>query len=176
MKSKRRGNASEYARHRKALGLEGETHTAIQRATASGRIKQDKDGLYDFSKCDAAWSANSRPRAGAKPRAPERQEKSDTKQEPNNFAIARGVKEGYLAGLAKLEYEKRMGNLLPREDVRAAVERTLTQFKAKLLPIGDRLSSELAIESDPIRCREIVDAPIRDALSDLSKGLTDVHA
>jgi hypothetical protein len=175
VKSKNRGNASEYARHRKARKLDGATHTAIQRATDSGRIKRDRDGQYDFLKCDAAWSANSRPHAKRSvARSSERT--PEVKDQANNFAIARGVKEGYLAGLAKLQYEKQMGNLLPREDIRAAVERTLTQFKAKLLPIGDRLSAELAIESDPIRCREIVDSPIRDALTDLAKGLIEVHA
>jgi len=57
--------------------------------------------------------------------------------------------------------------LLDVEDVRAAVSGMVIAFRAKALVIGDSLADKLAATSDPIACRELVDARVYEALESL---------
>lgn len=60
---------SAYARHRRALGLSGTTHGAVQRAIESGRLDQSLVMVGGVAKirnaaaADSEWEANTRARA-----------------------------------------------------------------------------------------------------------------
>lgn len=57
-------SARKYAEHRKALGLSGGTHTAVNKALREGRIAALPDGTLDPEACDKAWAENSKRSAG----------------------------------------------------------------------------------------------------------------
>jgi hypothetical protein len=59
------------------------------------------------------------------------------------------------------------GKLLDAQKVREVVSGMVIEARAKLLVIGDELADKLAITSDPIACRELVDRRIAQALDDL---------
>jgi hypothetical protein len=61
------------------------------------------------------------------------------------------------------------GRLLDSEEVRDAVNGMVVAFRSKVLVIGDELADKLASTSDAIKCREMVDARIYEALTALSE-------
>ena len=67
------------------------------------------------------------------------------------YANSRAVREAYLAKLAKLEYETRSGNLLPRDEVETAQFKVAWLARDNMLNIPDRSAHRLASETDPAR-------------------------
>ena len=47
----------QYAEHRKSKGLPGQSHTAVRKAIASGRVSLGEDGKLDPERADAQWAA-----------------------------------------------------------------------------------------------------------------------
>lgn len=89
-----------YAEHRKAKGLIGGTHTAVNKALKDGRITLGADGTIDPARADAQWE---RATEAAKQRAAESVAKGVAKaretieadeQKPMPPAAARAVNEG----------------------------------------------------------------------------------
>ena len=79
-------------------------------------------------------------------------------------------KETALAELRELELAEKRGLLLVRADVIRTWDEHITQAKNKLLAIGDEISDKLAAESNPLKCRELVNGRIREALAELATG------
>jgi hypothetical protein len=55
---------SNYAVHRRELGLPGATTSAVSQAVSAGRIIPEEDGSIIPEKADAEWARNTRPRTG----------------------------------------------------------------------------------------------------------------
>jgi hypothetical protein len=85
------------------------------------------------------------------------------------FVDAQRRKESALADLRELELAEKRGELLNASEVSTAIHELISAAKSKLLLLGDELGDRLAAESDPIRCREMVNAEVRSALTALSK-------
>jgi hypothetical protein len=85
------------------------------------------------------------------------------------FVDAQRRKESALADLRELELAEKRGELLNASEVSTAIHELISTAKSKLLLLGDELGDRLAAESDPIRCREMVNAEVRSALTALSK-------
>lgn len=68
----------------------------------------------------------------------------------------------------KLTVEQLERTLVSVAGVRAFEARVYSLVKSQLLNIGSELQDDLAQETDPARCREMVDARIRKALSNLA--------
>ncbi len=175
----------EYARQRSV------SHVTVLKAVKAGKIPT-VDGKIDPAIADAAWNRNrsvvqpskmadaapeKKPAATnpvgtqhqteAPPRGQERRDPADVAHELYNTAKAR--KEATRARREELDLKKLEGAVVESSEVRERVSSMLATFKNRLLLIGDELGDKLAATSDPVRCRELVDGKIHQALSGLSE-------
>ena len=74
-----------------------------------------------------------------------------------------------LAKLRELQLGAYEGKLLNRDEVRSAVSAMIGAAKNRLIVIADELCDELAATWDPVRCRELVNTRICQALNELSE-------
>jgi hypothetical protein len=179
-----------YARHR------GVSLRAVQKALKSGRIAAREDGRLDADVTDASWASNTAPRPQpasrpgkattnpAKPAAspqtvhhhsatptPAREPTEPPRLESGlEYSKARAVREGYLARLAKIDFEERTEKLVSADEVRIASFNRFRQFRDGMLNIPDRLAAVLAAESDPRQVHELLATEIRKALTEFSDG------
>lgn len=65
------------------------------------------------------------------------------------------------ARLAELELAEKAGNLVRRDEVEAAVFEMARQAQEALVAIADRISAQLAAESDPARVHQLLSAEVR---------------
>ena len=84
-----------------------------------------------------------------------------------SIAHAQLLKTQAQAAIEGLKARVMDGKLLDAEEVRAAVAGMVIDFRSKALVIGDSLADKLAATSDPIACREMVDARVYEALESL---------
>ena len=84
------------------------------------------------------------------------------------FADAKDQREHYQAQMARLDYEQRVGSLLPVDDVRALVASAATNLRARLELLPDHLAPELAATADEQRVRALLASEIEAALAELA--------
>ena len=169
---------SEYARHR------GCDLKSVQYAVARERITRNEDGTIDSELADREWEENtdhSQVHLGPRPprrtshrnpagggQATARALNVDLENDPRpgvNFHNARAAREVYEARLKKLSFEQKQGNLLVKADVEREMINTYTVFREALLNVPNRISAQLAAETDPLKVHELLEAEIRLALS-----------
>src|SRR5215467_14383499 len=149
-----KGGVRAYARHR------GIDPMSVEKAIKSGRITHDADGEIDFEIADRDWEQNTRP--------------AMSPDEDNGglaqYSRARAIREYYQASLAKIEYEQKVGKLLPKDEVQAAAFNTYRQFREQLLNIPDRVAAIIAAETcmDTKKVHEILTAEVRHALNEFA--------
>jgi hypothetical protein len=139
-----------YAAHR------GVSHTAVQKAIQSGRISTLPDGRIDPAVADQAWDRNTLYPVSV----------------ASQYGQARTIHETYRARLAKLDYEERVGQLVPAAQVRETAFNTYRRFRDAMLNIPNRIAAALAAEGDAGIVHEILAGAIRDALGDFADGAT----
>jgi hypothetical protein len=86
-----------------------------------------------------------------------------------SLASAQAVRTAYQAQIAKLEYEERSGQLCKVEGVKLEAFRLARLTRERLLGISDRLSAELASESDQQIIRRRLNEELRLCLSELAR-------
>jgi hypothetical protein len=149
-----KGGVRAYARHRSVDPM------SVEKAIRSGRITRDANGEIDFEKADRDWEQNTRP--------------AMSPDEDNGglaqYSRARAIREYYQASLAKIEYEQKVGKLLPKDEVQAAAFNTYRQFREQLLNIPDRVAAIIAAETgmDTKKVHEILTAEVRHALNEFA--------
>ncbi|HQT03386.1 MAG: hypothetical protein M1572_08095 [Gammaproteobacteria bacterium] len=161
-----------YAHHR------GVSHTAVQKAIKTGRIKLETDGKINQQKADSAWQINTRPSAESTSSNEPYSDSSDhsneieTKNTPN-YQKARAIREAYSARLAKLDFEERSGKLVPLETVSKVVFTIGRQLRDRIQLIPRQLSplivSSVLENPDPRLIEVLLDDAIRDALEQYTK-------
>lgn len=87
------------------------------------------------------------------------------------YEKARTEKEIYRAKMAKLNYERMDGSLVPVEAVKKQAFETARQVRDSLLNIPNRVSPIVAAEHDSKRVNEIFTQEIRQCLEYLSNNL-----
>ena len=133
---------------------------SVEKAIKSGRITRDADDEIDFEKADRDWEQNTRP--------------AMSPDEDNgglaHYARSRAIREFYQASLARVEYDERIGKLLPKDEVQAAAFNTYRQFREQLLNIPDRVAAIIAAETgmDTKKVHEILTAEVRHALNEFA--------
>ncbi len=144
-----------YARRR------GLVHSAVQRAVQSGRISTLANGQIESDVADAEWTQNSNVRIG-------RRHHSSDADVPSavQYERARAIREHYQARLAKLEFEQKVGSLVPKDEVQIAAFNEFRIHRDAMLNLPDRLAAMLAAETEPARCHEILADEIRKSLND----------
>lgn len=167
---------TEYARHR------GCQLQAVQYAVKAGRIQRAADGKIDSGQADADWERNtlhSNARYGPKPPkeqggpAPSHSAKikaasaaadlssGERLATGPDYSKARAAKEIYEAKLKKLDYEERLGNLVPRSEVEIAAFNRYRVLRDACFNIPNRIASQIAAESDPAAVFQILEDEIR---------------
>jgi hypothetical protein len=152
-----------YARHRRVAPA------AVQLAIRSGRISTLPDGSIDSETADTEWNRfttrHARPITNGG-----HDDEGNPLQEISAYSKARAVREQYQARLAKLDYEERAGNLVPKEDVECAAFEQARQFRDQILNIPARIAALVAAESSPTKCYEILEAEFRTVLTKFADG------
>lgn len=173
----------EYARRR------GISHMAVQRAVSSGRITL-VDGKVDPDLADRQWRDNTDP---TKPRnrftgSPKHTREDGEPSTPmpidaaagladlpagarsaRGYAQARATREGYLARLAKAQYEKVMEQLISADEVRVTAFNRARRTRDLLLAVPDRVSALLAAENDAEEIHRILTEEITRSCEELSR-------
>lgn len=82
---------------------------------------------------------------------------------------ARTAHETQKAKLAELEYRKRAGELVEREDMIKFCSEIITVTRARLLGIGSKVAPNITGLESIKKIKAIIDAEIHEALTELSK-------
>ena len=139
-----------YARHRGVSGA------AVTKAIQRGRISVDQNGKIDPEIADREWMENSNPiQVYAQNHRIE--ETPEIKESKARLAFAH-------ARLAELKYKKKIGELIPREQVEKEAFETGRLFRDNILLIPHAISYELAQETNPRKCEVIIRNKIEETL------------
>ena len=92
-------------------------------------------------------------------------------QQPTTFAQARLAREVFSAKLKKLEYETRIGKLVPTDEVSIKWYTLGRQIRDRVLGIASKLAPQLAAETDVRRVREILDTELTAILKGLAEDI-----
>jgi hypothetical protein len=145
-----------------------------------GKISREKDGRWNLEKVQAqlgrTLDKQQAPRAGqvrSNDSAPDDEAERSPAGGPGSsyeiFNRARAAKEIALAKEKQLDLKQRQGQLVEITKMEAVLTLGLTAFKNRLLLAPDRLAPKVAVCSNVLECREIIDEEMRDILSTLSE-------
>ena len=177
-----------YARHR------GVSHTAVQKALATGRIVAGEDGRIDPAVADSQWARSTNlakprnsvigvpkkrrtPGAPSDPlgthdsgvgEAPNGAATDDAARLVSSYAGSRAAREAYLARLAKLEFEQRSGKLVDADEVRAQIFALGRRARDSLLGVPDRLAPVLVGQADAAVIHRLLTEELERGLAELS--------
>jgi hypothetical protein len=172
----------EYARRR------GVSAMAVSKAAKTGRITLE-GGKVNVETANRDWPANTNPAQsvvgpaalGAIGDPPAMQEPAEegangTQNGGKNggasgqYGQARAIREGYLARIAKIDYETQAGALVAAETVRVAAFNAARTARDSLLSMPDRLAPVLAGESDQFEVHRIMSEEIRRVCNDIANA------
>ena len=183
---------TEYARHRKQLGLPGVSRQAVSKAVEDGRISADANMMIDPEVADVEWVNNTAapgprrakvwatpatavlelgrlPAAGRAKRngkqSPPSSQESDIPTAIPIFNDERARHEKAKADLAEMKVEAQRAGLVPLDDVKAKWFGLLRQHRDRLLGISDRIAEELAAATSHREAARLVHAEITEALT-----------
>lgn len=159
--------------------LRGVSGEAVRKAIASGRLSRsvtyDDKGRPSVDPVLAAseWDMQTHPTHGGKrgPDAPPPEMADEPRPTASGaaatFAQSRAIKEAYLARLAKLEFEEKSGVLVKADAVKNEAFKVARLVRDAMLNIPDRVSSELAADTDAFVVHRKLTLEIRKALEGL---------
>jgi hypothetical protein len=172
-----------YARYRKERGLPGSTADAVSEAVRTGRITckrtESGDGQIDPVVADREWLEHTEPgrwsqEVAADPdQGPELEEGSGydeapaiDEDNPKTVTQAKVTREKYLSKMAKLEYEERVGSLVPAADVEKEWIEVGSIVKTKVLGLAAKLKQRCPdLTTEQFAALELIS---REALEELS--------
>jgi len=165
---------------RKLSEVIGLSHTALNKHFAKGKFQAEPGGGYDIAKVRAALVRNadmSQPiQAKAKIGPPVQSRDSKNPEEfapggsPHDaFNRARAAKEIAIAREKRLDLRKREGELLEAEDVERVWTQAYTAFDNRMRLIPDKLAPRVAVLTDVLEIRLLIEKEIEAALEALSK-------
>jgi hypothetical protein len=186
-------NLKQYADHRKALGLRGQTHVAVINACNDGRLtppavhRNGRSWIIDAELADEQWATRTDPSeyggqagGGSRPIGIETpvQQRPATSPPPlppspkggPSLAVSKQVKAAYEAKLTELEYKERSGEMGNLQDVRKEAARLARQVRDLLLIVPSRNAAKVAAMSDPEDIRALLQAEIESALRGLASA------
>ncbi len=79
----------------------------------------------------------------------------------------RARKDKALADKTEIQVLQMRDELLPSDEVARAWGDHITAARSRLLTMGATLGPQVAIESDVVRCRRLIDSQVKDALAEL---------
>jgi hypothetical protein len=151
----------------------GVTHTAINKAVAAGRI----DPTRPIEEIRRDWDRNADSQQRARRMGPSPPVRQMDDALPSGPTRINGLSKFDVElremivrlRLRQLELQEREHSLVAAKDVRAAWAALVLNAKSRLLAIADELSEPLALETDPVACKEILNAKLNEVLNELAR-------
>jgi hypothetical protein len=185
----------EYARHR------GVSLGAVQKAIRDKRISLNGNGKIDPETADRDWAANTdasrvavnvlaasplpmqqaidlalatEPAAHAGEK-PDSDEITGTDRAASEYREHRATRERYQALRQQLEYEQLVGQLINVDEASRIVFTSFRAMRDSLMNVSARIKDQLAAQTDPHLCEQLIEAEISAALAsiDVRKLLKD---
>lgn len=164
-----------YARRRRV------SHTAVQKALASGRITLGADGRIDPDVADRQWADLSKPQnsvtgdPGSRSR-PSAGPEGGAQAVPGERVAASyreslAAREAYRARLAKLDFEERTGKLVSADEVRAVTFRVARATRDQIMGVPARLAPLVAAATEPLEVQRLLEEALRDVCAELSHAV-----
>jgi hypothetical protein len=161
--------------------MRGISKQAVHKACREGRLTAaiHPDGKLDVELADQLWAANTNPVVGWHSTMKQRQKK--LKEDVVEKAIAVGidpnavptllesktVEAAFRAKLAQIEYEEKIGKLVPVESVKKEAFRLARIVRDSMFGIADRIAAEIAGISDPFLIHKKLSDEIRTAIAEI---------
>ncbi|MFH1866362.1 MAG: hypothetical protein ABIK85_10810 [Candidatus Eisenbacteria bacterium] len=94
----------------------------------------------------------------------------DEERHRRTYAVARAARETFLAQLARLELEERIGQLVRRDEVEIATLDCARKARGLLTALPREVSATIAAAHDPSEVRSILEEEIERICHELSGG------
>jgi hypothetical protein len=130
------------------------------------RIKETADPNRDDVK--TRWEAD---RQKPNPAVDDQNAANSADKIGNSYQAARAVKEKFSAMTAKLDYERAVGKVIDKTEVKAAAADLVTMFRQNIENMPHRTAPEL-VGKDLDQIRAILKQEVHTALAELEKELT----
>ena len=177
----------EYARHR------GVSLGAVQKALRAGRISANEEKKIDSAVADRDWAINTdasriavsaievaRPRAqkeisfaataGEEADKPAAEELTGSDNNASRYRESRASREFYVAAKQKLEYEQLLGQLINVDEAKRIAFTSFRAIRDSVLNVAARIKDQLAAETDPHVCEELLERELSAALASVDVG------
>ena len=181
-----------YARHRKALGLDGGSDTAVWKAIRDRRVVKGvtADGKIIAEIADAEWERNTGPRPRVRSRVahsassgqaapstggPTRQVASSPPPSfgGSNYQLDRARRENVKLRKEVIELRKLEEKFINADEAKVAHFNESRMLRDRAFNIRDRAAPLLAAETDQKKCWEILDSELRLAFGEYADGKLD---
>lgn len=171
------GSLSDYAKYKNV------NRSTVTRWKQSDRLVFDDNGLVDFKASDKRIKATEDPNRddvrhrhainrGDMPAADIDIQIGEAELSDNaSYQESRAKKERYLALMAKIDYEKSIGELIEREQVKKDWINVATIMRSQLERIPDLISAELAQETDYNRVHAVLAENIENVLKEAAQKI-----
>lgn len=153
---------------------EGVSHTAVQKALATGHLARLPDGKIDEALVGTGWRAANR-KAGNLPgevaSVDELADRVATRIQADgllSIADAEKMKENYLARLRQLEYDTKAGAVVPAADGVELVTKEYAAVRSRLLAIPAELAPRLHRLKTLPEIQAALSAAVTEALEELT--------
>ena len=143
---------AEFARHR------GISKQVINKKVKSGILPRKENGKLDQEECDRILDGNHIVRG--------ENVVEDNEGDNLSYAEQRTLLTKYRAQLAKMELESKSNKLIPIEDVYDVAFKSSRKLRDGLQNFSDRLSGQLASETDALKVNKLLRDEIRYLLSE----------
>ena len=177
----------EYARHR------GVSLGAVQKALRAGRIDANADKKIDAAVADREWDVNTDASriavsavevatplaqkeisfaapAGEEADKPAAEELTGSDKSASEYRENRSKREYYVAAKHQLEYEQLLGQLINVDDAKRIAFTSFRAIRDSVLNVAARIKDQLAAETDPHVCEELLDRELSAALASVDVG------
>lgn len=170
--------------------LLGVDRSHVTRLKKAGRLVMTTDGKVDVAESRARIAATADPNrddvaarhaASRETKVSPRETAPPSPAQPedkvgNSYLAARAVKEKYLALDAKIDYEKKVGNLIPKEDVDAALRAMGAAVRSAMEIFPDQVAPLVAPVLDIEEVHSVLAQACRDALAGIEHALARYQA
>ena len=177
-----------YARHRKALGLDGGSDTAVWKAIRDRRVVKGvtADGKIIAEIADAEWERNTGPRPRVRSRVAAPSTGGPTRQVApsvasstppsfggSNYQLDRARRENVKLRKEVIELRKLEEKFINADEAKVAHFNESRMLRDRAFNIRDRAAPLLAAETDQKKCWEILDSELRLAFGEYADGKLD---
>ena len=148
---------ADYARHR------GVSRAMVTKWVNAGTIKRTTRGRIKVAEADAVLDELATARV--------QKQEARTTVAGITYTQARTMKEAFAAKMAKLEYEKRQGQLIEKSEAQRQAFNAARRTRDALLAVGSRTAALARAAKSDFEAEQIITREIQNALENLSQQL-----